>query len=1085
MAFKFTIPFYAFKLHFHSGGELLVPLSDPGALNIGQPLHLLAGRYAEAFQRKLLNKGNFQPLLDEYGGKQMKKDKVIIPFPASKDRISYPKFELEFTYFYAPQSNGYWGIIPSLGIESFAKDLARLTKHLKEALRVDFARKKRLSVVQQIVSAIWFDLIEVQKQEIGLMTASPRELEKISEESQEQLLPKAAQELKISKRVIYGRKEEIEKFFQALKGKFNRNVLLVGASGVGKTALVWEIARQQKKRRLKNRIWETTAATLIKELMRDTGWQDNLSFLCKELAASNDFLFISNLMELFEVGKYEGNSVSIADYLRTFISRGEVNLISECTEEELAQIELRSPNYLSLFQVLRIEEPKVDLEEIILKKVIDIAQNRNNVIQEDAIKEVIRLNKRFTPYSGMPGKPIRFLESILVNRQSQEIGSSFAPASITRSEIIRHFCEETGMPAFMVDPSIPMRVEKIKKDFNENLYGQENAVKGVVDLLAAVKTALTRSGKPIASFLFVGPTGVGKTELAKILAGFMFGNRNRMIRFDMSEYSSPYSIMRLTGANYFTEGLLTAAIRREPFCVLLFDEIEKAHSSFFDLLLQVLSEGRLTDSQGKLVNFCSTIIIMTSNIGASKLQTNRISWDKRIDAASISSQFLQEVQKHFRPELFNRIDQVIPFEPLDQTTVRFVIEREIDLFKKREGIQFRRMDLHIEDEVLDYLALEGYNHKYGARHLQRTIREHLIIPLSRQLNLEDFDDQLVVKVRFEKQQVKIQIDADPLGVELLLEEWDKNNNANHASSLRRQISILKESHFYIQLQSQLEILEREKKRKKNKFWEDRAKGEKYSYYLETINKVQQLCENIEALEMDLSLSCLNLGEYNEEMVEKTEQWEKDFFDLKIELYSRLYPKSNTCHFAIYGNNITPILKFYLELFKEKEFQFEAQEVWFRESHYTHKIKKLQEEHEYVYSEENGASSNAYIKQTFKSKIGKPPKEKDHLFGIEFVLSKDCVFLFLKEEEGMQKWKLSDDYDQYYVIKVENNAFETPLKIHRQEFYRSRNPRRIIGVQHIQDIPFKINREYHKNDLLPIITQKLDENFKLNLNVEIF
>jgi ATP-dependent Clp protease ATP-binding subunit ClpA len=385
---------------------------------------------------------------------------------------------------------------------------------------------------------------------------------------------------------------------------------------VGKTALIWEIARQSEQRGVEGRIWETTASILIKELTKQTGWQDNLSFLCQELTKTRDMLFIRNLMELFEVGKYEGNDMAIADFLRAYLSRGEITLISECTDEEMALIELRSPNYLTFFQIIRLEEPREELERIILRKVLSIAQSRKMDISEEAIREVIRLNRRFLPYSGMPGKPIRFLESLLITEKKR--------SAITRQEVIRYFCEESGMPAFIIDPQVPMHAAEVRRRFNSSVFGQERAVDVVVDRITFVKTALTRTGQPIASLLFVGPTGVGKTEMAKVLAEFMFGSRDRLTRFDMSEFSSPYAVMRLIGTGYFSDGLLTSAVRREPFSVILFDEIEKAHSSFNDLLLQILSEGRLTDSQGKLVNFCSAIIIMTSNLGAAAKPADKL-----------------------------------------------------------------------------------------------------------------------------------------------------------------------------------------------------------------------------------------------------------------------------------------------------------------------------------------------------------------------------------------------------------------------------------------------------------------------------
>ncbi|MCB0626109.1 MAG: ATP-dependent Clp protease ATP-binding subunit, partial [Saprospiraceae bacterium] len=259
----------------------------------------------------------------------------------------------------------------------------------------------------------------------------------------------------------------------------------------------------------------------------------------------------------------------------------------------------------------------------------------------------------------------------------------------------------------------------------------------------------------------------------KVLAEFMFGSRDRLTRFDMSEYSSAYDVMRLTGLSFRNDGLLTSAVRREPFCVLLFDEIEKAHSDFSDLLLQILGEGRLTDSRGKLVNFCSCIVIMTSNIGASKMQGNRISLKKELDTKQVTEHFLSAVRAYFRPELFNRIDQVIPFEPLSRPVVRQVVDRELQLLQEREGIRFRRMHLQLAPEVYDYLAEHGYHAQYGARHLQRIIRERLIVPLARALNAEDFDDQLVVTVAPDGEKLRVEVEADPLGLELLFEELEK------------------------------------------------------------------------------------------------------------------------------------------------------------------------------------------------------------------------------------------------------------------------------------------------------------------------
>ncbi len=1079
MSFLVTIPFYAFKLRLLSGAHIVKPLSDPQSVRVGEPLQSIARKYAKELQEKVLDKGYYKDVLDEYLNEEFFKSQIKLSFGAAKDRISYPAFELEFDFFYAQQENGCWGIAPGLNLESYAEDYETLVDRLQDAIRIHFARKKRLQNVQQIVTSIWFDSVELLTEELQLEMLTPREIEERKRTKQTSLLPKVARPLVVKKKVVYGRKKELEQVLRGLKNKFSRNIILVGPSGVGKTALIWETARYFQKNKGRGQIWETTASTLIKELTKETGWQDNLAYLCQELASGEDLLFIRNLMELFEVGKYEGNSVSIAEYLRSYISRGEITVLTECTEEELARIELRSPNYLSFFQIIRLEEPQEQLEKIILKKINDIAADQQLSISEEAVKEVLRLNRRFSPYAGMPGKPIRFLESILINRKNPVKGKKKRKDHIERSEIIEAFCEESGMPRFMVDPGISMDTLAIRKEFNENVFGQERAVESLSSILASVKTALTRTGKPIASFFFVGPTGVGKTELAKVLAEFMFGNRNKLIRFDMSEYSSPYSVMRLIGTDYYSDGTLTSAIRREPFAVLLFDEIEKAHPNFYDLLLQILSEGRLTDSQGKLVNFCSTIIIMTSNIGAERLQSNRIGWKNEVHPSEVKDHFMTAIQKYFRPELLNRIDDIIPFEPLDHITIRFIVDREIRLLKEREGIRFRKINLYIAEVVLAYLGAEGYHPKYGARYLQRTVREKMIIPLAYRLNDYDFDDQLIVRIDLNDQdQIRIDIQADPLGLDLLIEELDMINHADHASQLRRQIVNLMEGALYVRLLSELDILEREKKMKKDKFWENKNNAERYTYYLQTKEKFQKLLEENEQFELSLNLAALNMEPYRPEVEDQLKAWEAGFFNLKKELYAQLTPSANQCHIGIYGLDSEVVAEFYHLLFNKQEFYVTAQAIWFRESYYNEEVPandgSIQKREAYIKTEVDLSKGLKY----------QPERAKDVLYGFEFALSGPCVYLLLNEEGGYQKWVLDYIGVRHFVVQVSNEVFHTPARIHRKEFYARQNVRRTIEGNSFKDTLYKINRELPSMNMVDYLLEKLEERFELKLQMEV-
>ena len=304
MAFELTIPFYAFRLHLQTGGSLLATLNDREVLRIKAKLPVLAGQYAEALQRKVLNKGQIGELLNEYQQGNFIPAKIRVRFPAAKDNFTYPAFELEFMYYFnqLQPGEGIWAIIPSLDLETYAAVPEQLEEKVAEAIQLDFARHRRLQAVQNIVSAIWYDLIELKQHPITLQVPNPKELEKMSSDQQDRILPKAATALKITQPSCYGRSAELDRLAKVLTGHFNRNVLLVGPSGTGKTALVWELARRQSDYNLKGVIWETTASILIKELMKATGWQENLSQLCRELSGLPDFLFVRNLMDLFEVG---------------------------------------------------------------------------------------------------------------------------------------------------------------------------------------------------------------------------------------------------------------------------------------------------------------------------------------------------------------------------------------------------------------------------------------------------------------------------------------------------------------------------------------------------------------------------------------------------------------------------------------------------------------------------------------------------------------------------------------------------------------------------------------------------------------
>ncbi len=1087
---KIKLPFHSVQFQMTNHTEKLVsPILDNQVLWLNASPDLLAGGFANAYQDKVLDKGDYSSLVEYITAGNFEKKEIEVLFKAAKKQISFKELTVQFDYYTQAHERGFWCLIPSLAIEAFVEEQSDITAVVEEAIRLDFMRNNRLYLLQDVITTIWFESTQIQTNPLELKTYTPNEILALQEEKKKELLPKVAHQILMDKKVLWGYEKELNQLAEILKGNYTKNVLLVGKSGVGKTSLVWELISQRKKYKIKQSVWETTASTLIKELTGDIGWQENLTMLCKELHRRGDILFVRNLLELFEVGQYQGNSISMADFLRDFLSQGQITLISECSEEEYARIEARSPSYMSNFQIIQLNEPKeaAELERIILQKVQSIAAHQNIEIETEAIKETIRLNKRYTPYSGFPGKPIRFLESILIGSKAlqKSLQKEAISYQLNRSAVIQSFCEETGMPPFMVDPQIAMNLEEVKGFFLKNVFGQNHAIDVLTNILAAVKTALLRQGKPIASMLFVGPTGVGKTEMAKVLAQFMFGHRNKMIRFDMSEYSTPYAVSRLTGSSYFSDGLLTSAIRREPFCVLLFDELEKAHPLFNDLLLQILGEGRLTDSQGKIVNFCSTIIIMTSNIGAKKAQNNSIAWVEDKDNQKVADHFSNEVRKFFRPEIYNRIDQIVPFYALGESVVKFVVQREIDLLQKREGLLHRNIDFYLSDNLINFLCQKGYNPKYGARALQRSLREQLIIPLAYRLNQYEYEDKLVINIDVKDQKLSINIVADPLKFDLVLEELTHNEYMEFASMLRQNIFKLFEGKFYVRMLSELDILERNKIRKSSQFWKDEKKSSQYTDYLALKNTFETHRDKIESHEQELALSSMGLTAINVQAYKDLEAWEVDYFKLKLELYQTLQPQCGSIYLGIYGKEVVRLLDIYATICEQKKYEWTARTVWFNEKEY-HKMVEVEDE--------QGIKSRKICKNFIKNpylpkdaKRWKPQEVNDVLIGIELKITGIGADLYFNEEQGQHQLITKNNTKFKYWVVVDNFDFEAPADIHRKSFFMNiQRPRRVIEVASLKDTVYKLpRRELKGKDLLPFLIKIMDKFFARKLDNLLF
>jgi ATP-dependent Clp protease ATP-binding subunit ClpC len=450
-------------------------------------------------------------------------------------------------------------------------------------------------------------------------------------------------------------------------------------------------------------------------------------------AALDAIVYFDDLSDLFgDQSRGGGASVDLAEAMRPFLEEGRVRLAGEITPDALDLFESRNVGFFSALHRIQLEPTSAEIAKDVLRARIAFAarvEPEKPNLAASAIDGLIDLAERYLPYQPFPGKVVRFFEQLRALSE-RDRDPSGAPTEISRDRVYEAFAVETGIPVFLLREDRALEKDAVIGFFQKRLIGQEDAVQRVVDTICVVKAGLQPTGKPLATFLFVGPTGVGKTELARTLASFLFGSPERMVRFDMSEYMDPFAAERLIRGTDRSEGLLTRKVRQQPFSVLLLDEIEKADPAVFDLLLQVAGEGRLTDARGKTAYFHNTIIIMTSNLGTSERKT-RIG----IEAGKLGEEehYIGAVNRAFRPEFTNRIDRIVAFRELSKSEISKVADVAIARLKLRRGFLELGVELDLSDGALAALAEGGYSEQYGARALRRHLDDHLIGPVARVL----------------------------------------------------------------------------------------------------------------------------------------------------------------------------------------------------------------------------------------------------------------------------------------------------------------------------------------------------------------
>ena len=539
------------------------------------------------------------------------------------------------------------------------------------------------------------------------------------------------------------REEQVSRLVHILATE-RSSIMLLGESGAGKTAVLMEAVRkaeqlppppeparggarnrkpQEPENPLRNRFWLTSASRLIAGMRYLGQWQQRCENIIAELSEIDGVLCVENLLDLVRTGGC-GPDDGIAAFLVPFIQRGELRLIGEATAAELDSCRRLLPAFAALFQVLPV--PPFSMQQAVsaLEQLAGtLHQNLKVGYDRLVIEQIHRLFARFMPYHSFPGRAAKFTAD-LFDRVSRA-----KKAMLCSKDVIDRFTALSGLPELFLRDDLILKHQDVVDELRLSVVGQDRACETAAAVITTFTAGLNDPNRPIGVLLFCGPTGVGKTELARTISEFLFGRgeqKDRLVRLDMSEYSGSGAAERLLGPTDGEPSELIKRLRQQPFAVVLLDEIEKAAAEVFDVLLGVFDEGRLTDAYGRLTTFRSAIIIMTSNLGADRMQPFGLS---RHPGGSYDS----EAAAFFRPEFFNRIDAVVTFDPLGKDAIREIAVMELNRIAKREGLERAGIRLRWSERIVQMICDEGFDARYGARPLQRTIETRIVTPLARHL----------------------------------------------------------------------------------------------------------------------------------------------------------------------------------------------------------------------------------------------------------------------------------------------------------------------------------------------------------------
>jgi ATP-dependent Clp protease ATP-binding subunit ClpC len=530
-------------------------------------------------------------------------------------------------------------------------------------------------------------------------------------------------------------------------------VVLVGPRGAGKTALVHGALRRHidgqpgHDRSRLQKVWLLDPLRVISGMSVIGQWQRRMAVVLQHLRSRlregfaidrPDHLYCDNLVALLSIGKSSQNALTLADVLRPQLEKRAFTMIGEATPEAWQKVQQRDRRFADLFRVIRVDAPpRTTAIRIVGARRAELERRHGCRISAAALAELLKLERRFAADEVLPGSAIRVLDRLALRHAKREVGRAEVMAAYTATY---HFREK------LFSRHVGLAPAEAAAHFAARLIGQPAASAELVDVVALVKSGLAVPGKPLSSLLFIGPTGVGKSEAAKLLADYLFEDEGGLVRFDMNEYVDGAALDRLIGDAARPDGQLTAAVRQRRACVLLLDEIEKAHPAVHDLLLQLLGEGRLTDALGRTTDFSQCVVVLTSNLGATAAN-RRTGFTQQ--AADVAHTYREAVERFFRPEFLNRIDQVVNFAPLGAGDMAAIARLQVERLLRRDGFVRRLSFLNVTEAALAHLAQLGHDEALGARALKRGIERALTAPIAQRLASSPSGQPMVLDVTFE------------------------------------------------------------------------------------------------------------------------------------------------------------------------------------------------------------------------------------------------------------------------------------------------------------------------------------------------